>query len=330
MLETTTNSFGVVTTSQRSLPWHSIPNAVAMTERVNTREFLASCKLDNWNVRVDELPAPEGYFDDESFFMTSRAVEGQEERQRLAIVKSRYSAMQNEDLFLFGDAILDGGATWESGGSFKNGRVVFGSLLLDEPIKLDADDSVMPFLLVSSSHDGSSSITASLTGIRVYCQNSLNMALKTAKQGGTQFRIKHTQAHSGRVTQAREALGLARDYFTEFEQVANNLISREVTNAEFAKIIELAYPQPEVDVKGSLTKWENKRDALVELWTSDTNANITGTAWGAYQALTEQVLYGRAPRAGKTEPLAVGASGFDGAVNATNQKLFDLVQSVTA
>ena len=79
----------------------------------------------------------------------------------LGVVGERYHVLQNEDLFSFGDNILDGGGRWETAGSIRGGRVVFGSMALERETVLDPNgvaDKVKTYLLINTSHDGSIAI----------------------------------------------------------------------------------------------------------------------------------------------------------------------------
>jgi phage/plasmid-like protein (TIGR03299 family) len=184
-------------------------------------------------------------------------------------------------------------------------------------------------LLINTSHDGSVEIQASITPVRVVCANTLNLAIGKGNRGVKQsFKIRHTQTASGRIQQAREALNLAHKYLDAFEIEAKELIETEITKAQFEKIVALAYPQPDKDTKGSMTKWQNKIDIIDELYFSPTNKNIANTAWGAYNTLTERLDWYRGSRGNAERPL-VAASGLDLATNQEKHRLLDIVKSVT-
>ena len=141
--------------------------------------------------------------------------------------------------------------------------------------------------------------------------------------------MRHTSTLDGRIAQAREALGLANSYMDEFDKMAKELIETEITKSKFAEIVATAYPMPDKDKKGAFTKWENKIDLLDELFVADTNAQINGTAWGAYNTLTERLDWFRAARAGKNERILASASGFDPVINAEKNKLLSIVRELT-
>lgn len=312
--------------SLRVPAWHNL--GTVFQEEVTTAEMLRLAHMDNWNVRLEEVKFGRGYKSHRNYFATVRDnpfKDGQ--KDVLGVVKERYKTFQNEDLFAFGDNILDG-ARWETAGSIKDGTVVFGSLALDREVVLDpsgVEDKVNSYLLVHSSHDGSLSIQASVTPVRVVCQNTLNMALAGAKQT---FKIRHTQKAEGRVAAAREALGLAHEYLDTFEREAAALYAAEVNNIQFFQILEAAYPKPEEDVKGSLTKWQNKVDAVFDIWNGETEVGIKGTAWGALNAMTERLDWGRTPRGGNMENIYAAASGFDAAMNAEKNRLLKVVKTL--
>lgn len=312
--------------SLREPAWHGL--GTVLESEVTTREMLEVAHLAGWNVRLEDVVLPGRSH--KNYFATVRTNPFDGQADVLGIVGERYNVLQNEELFDFGDAILDG-ARWETAGSIKNGTVVFGSLALERETRVGGQDVVKTYLLVHTSHDGSLAIQASITPVRVVCQNTLNMAVgargKAAKQS---FRIRHTQTAQGKVAAAREALGLANKYMDEFDVQAQAMIAKSITDDQFFQIISTAYAKPEVDAKGSFTKWENKMDTLWDIYRSDTvaGADIAGTAWGAYNTMTERLDWFRNPRGGNAESVLSAASGFDAATNAEKNRLLSIVKEV--
>jgi phage/plasmid-like protein (TIGR03299 family) len=311
--------------SLREPAWHGL--GTVFTEEVSTAEMLKLAHLDNWNVRLEDVAIPEGFASDRSFsFVTRTNPFNSEQNDVLGVVGERYVPLQNEDLFDFGDLMLDGGGRWETAGSIKGGRQVFGSLALERETVLDPNgvsDKVNTYLLINTSHDGSVAIQASITPVRVVCANTLNLALKgKAKQS---FKIRHTSTASGKVAQAREALGLANLYMNEFDKMAQEMISKEINKAKFDEIVALAYPAPEKDAKGSFKKYNDKIDLIQSIYVGEYNNTIAGTAWGAFNALTERLDWYRSGRGGDNESILAAASGFDPVTTAEKNRLLQLV-----
>jgi phage/plasmid-like protein (TIGR03299 family) len=318
--------------SFREPAWHNL-GTVFDTEK-NTNEMLVAANLNNWNVRLSELTIPSEMTSDKNYqYVVRTNPTDKSQTDVLGIVGERYVPLQNEDLFAFGDNILDGGGRWETAGSISGGRVVFGSLALERETVLDPNgvaDVVKTYLLINTSHDGSIAIQASITPVRVVCANTLNVALnRTRKKDGVKqsFKIRHTQTAAGKVTVARQALGMANSYMDAFDKMAHAMITKEITAQDFNNIILAAYPKPETDSKGSLKKWENKVDMINDIYTGEYNGMISGNAWGAFNALTERLDWYRSARSGNNESMFAAASGFDPATNAEKNRLLTIVQN---
>lgn len=310
--------------SLRTPAWHGL-GTVFDDDSITTQGMLDLAHLSNWNVRIEDIDLPGRSH--RPFFAVARTNPFDQGTDVLGVVGERYKVVQNEELFSFADNMLDGGR-WETAGSIKNGTVVFGSLALDRETVLDpsgVSDVVKSYLLVHTSHDGSLAVQASVTPVRVVCQNTLNMALAGAKQT---YKVRHTQTVTGKVAAAREALGLAHKYLDAFDAEAKELFEASITDAQFFDIITKVYPKPEQDTKGALTKWENKVDTLNDIYTGDTTNMVKGTAWGAYNALTERLDWFRNPRNGNAESVLAAASGFDAATNAAKNKIKSVVREV--
>ena len=317
--------------SFREPAWHGL--GTVFTDEKTTSEMLAAANLNNWNVRLVDIEIPNTLTSDKNYSYVVRTNPTENSQTDiLGVVGERYHVLQNEDLFSFGDNILDGGGRWETAGSIRGGRVVFGSLALERETILDPSgvaDKVKTYLLINTSHDGSIAIQASITPVRVVCANTLNLALGSKRNKIKQsFKIRHTQTANGKVAIAREALGLANKYMDAFDVMAKAMIEKEITAGQFNDIILAAYPKPEKDSKGAVKKWENKIDVINDIYTGQFNGMIAGNAWGAFNALTERLDWHRNARGGSNESILASASGFDPAINAEKNRLLKVVQNV--
>jgi phage/plasmid-like protein (TIGR03299 family) len=318
--------------SLREPAWHGL--GTVFTEEKTTSEMLIAANLNGWNVRLEDLEIPSTLTSDKSYqYVVRTNPTDKTQTDVLGIVGERYHVLQNEDLFSFGDNILDGGGRWETAGSIKGGRQVFGSLALERETVLDPNgvaDVVKTYLLINTSHDGSIAIQASITPVRVVCANTLNVALnRTRKKDGVKqsFKIRHTQTANGKVQIARQTLGLANAYMNEFDKMAHAMIAKEISAKDFNDIILAAYPKPDKDTKGAVKKWENKVDVINDIYTGEYNGMISGSAWGAFNALTERLDWYRSARGGSNESMLAAASGFDAATNAEKNRLLDVVRN---
>ena len=318
--------------SFREPAWHGL--GTVFTEEKTTSEMLVAANLNNWNVRLEDMPIPSHLSSDKEYqYVVRTNPTDKTQTDILGVVGERYHVLQNEDLFSFGDNILDGGGRWETAGSLKGGRQVFGSLALERETILDPNgvaDKVKTYLLINTSHDGSIAIQASITPVRVVCANTLNVALnRTKKKDGVKqsFKIRHTQTANGKVQIARQTLGLANAYMDEFDKMAHAMIAKEISAKDFNDIILAAYPKPDKDTKGAVKKWENKIDMINDIYTGEFNGMIAGNAWGAFNALTERLDWYRSARGGNNESILASASGFDPAINAEKNRLLTVVRN---
>ena len=108
--------------SKRQPAWHGL--GTVFEDEKTTSEMLDAANLSNWDVRQEPITLPGRYHGGE-FFANVRTNPFDQETDVLGVVGARYKVFQNEELFSFGDNILDGGGTWETAGSIKNGTSRF-------------------------------------------------------------------------------------------------------------------------------------------------------------------------------------------------------------
>ena len=310
--------------------WGYFGETFGADESLTWQEIAKRTHLLNWNVRVRQLDTDARFDPKRPDFEVIRDNPFDGGLDRLGLAKKRYTPYQNERMLEFGSNIVDGGATWQAAGAVKDGRNVFAFLKVDKEI-LVGDEEIDMFLMLTTSHDGSLALQASMTPYRPVCANVLPMALKGTKQ---KFTIRHTGKMEERIVLARQALGIAFNYVDAFSVEANALLDASVSNQQFDALIRGLYPEPEVDVKGALTKWETKRDTLHDIWNDKaagpaTTGNTHGTAWGALNALTEYVDWYRTPRGlnGSTNLLEAQA-GFDPTVLKTKNTILTAVRTL--
>jgi phage/plasmid-like protein (TIGR03299 family) len=312
--------------SRQVAAWHGLGTIFGKDEDVNTEKMVTLAGLD-WDVSLVPLVTNDATKMDAGAYATVRT-EKDGAKSILGVVGERYTVVQNHDALAFADNILDGGGRWETAGGLKNGAVVFGSMAVLDDIVLDpsgAADTIKTYLLISTSHDGSSAIQVSSTPVRVVCSNTLNMALKGTKNS---VKFRHTASIEGKVLHARQSLGMAVSYFDAFEKEAQALYAAAVTDQTFDSIVKALYPEPDpAGSKIAVTKWDNRRDRLFDLWNGPTNTNIAGTAWAALNAITEENQWYRQVRSGNVENGLAAGAGFDDATNAFRSKALGAVKA---
>ena len=214
----------------REMPWHGLGTRVM--EAPNSKEALRLAGLD-WKVIQEPLitgagDMVEGY----------KANVRDTDNQVLGVVGDRYRIVQNEEAFAFTDELLGYGVRYETAGSLQNGRKVW--MLAHLPHEyIIAGEHISPYLLFSNSHDGSGAIKIAITPIRVVCNNTLNLALSTAKRSWSAI---HTEGIRDKMNEAKHTLGLAGKYMEELGKEFEILRGKKLSDRQVKEYIEILLP----------------------------------------------------------------------------------------
>lgn len=158
----------------------------------------------------------------------------------LGVVGKDYHIVQNREAFSFFDSIVGGGngILYETAGAMGNGERIFITAKLPDYIRVgNGDDITEKYIFLTTSHDGSGSITAAFTPIRVVCQNTLNASLRNMSNV---VRIRHTSGAKQRLEDAHKVMGLANKLSTQLEETFNYWAKIKIGDAEMKKLIQLA------------------------------------------------------------------------------------------
>ena len=215
----------------RETPWHGLGTRVM--EAPSSKDALRTVGL-NWQVLQEPI-----YTDGEE-----RPIEGYKanvrdlDRKVLGVVSDRYRIVQNQEAFAFTDELLGEGVRYETAGSLQGGKKVW--LLARMPHEyIISGERITPYLVFFNSHDGSGAVKVALTPIRVVCQNTLNLALSTAKRS---WSMVHTGNIQGKMQEARETLFLAQKYMDHLGKEFEALRKKKLTDNQVKEYIEILLP----------------------------------------------------------------------------------------
>ena len=158
--------------------------------------------------------------------------------QILGVVTDRYKVVQNEDAFAFTDALLGEGVTYETAGSLQKGRRTWILAKLPQRYIISGDE-ITPYLVFMNSHDGTGAIKAAMTPIRVVCQNTLNLALATAKRS---WSTNHVGNIEGKLEDAENTLLYADRYMTELGKAIDALNRQKLSDRQVYEYIDALFP----------------------------------------------------------------------------------------
>jgi phage/plasmid-like protein (TIGR03299 family) len=258
--------------------WHGLGQIVggAMT----AQEAIRLAHLDYEVVKVPNFAYHNGEFlNTPASFSTLRTDTNQILGDRIG---KNYTIVQNLEAFDFFDSITQAGeAMYETAGVLGIGEKIFVTAKMPDTIRIaGTDDLTEVYVLLTSSHDGSGSIIAAVTPVRVCCQNTLNMALSNTIN---RVAIRHTSVVKDRLAEAHKVLGISKVFVQEANECFNHLSNKYVSDDSVKELIRNLFNEQERDS----TRIKNIEDAVLECYfTGVGQEKIVGTAWGAINGIT--------------------------------------------
>jgi phage/plasmid-like protein (TIGR03299 family) len=260
-------------------PWHGL--GTKLDKPATAAEAIVSAGLD---YTVMKLPmktiSPELAV--ENHFATVRT----DSKEVLGVVGSCYLPVQNRDAFSFFDSLVgEGEAIYHTAGALGKGERIWLLAKLPDYIRINDNDIVEKFLLLSNTHDGSSTIRVKLTPVRVVCHNTLSVALDGSEQ---EVSIRHTVQAVERLKKAHEILGLSNSLYAELERIFNRMKNTEMSKGSFNQYVNRLFPEPKESKH--ISRNQKVREKIFELSESGVGAEMAkGSLWGGYNAVTEFV-----------------------------------------
>lgn len=277
--------------SVRETPWHGL-GAVLDEPPATVAEAIEAAGL-GWSVAKESIAVDRGDKSaDEWWVPRCEEIPGfyatvrQDTREVLGIVGERYRLVQNHEAFTFIDQLLGSAIHFETAGSLHGGRRVWVLATLPDHVEVGGDD-VRPYVLLMNSHDGSTAVVAATAPIRVVCQNTLNWGLSSARQ---KFSIRHTEAVTQRVHEARRVLDLPINYYKQFKRFGDQLASERCTERQLRAVLDELYPNGTEDSVSGRTRRsrQHTKDCIAELFLcGETQGNAPGSKWAAVNAIVE-------------------------------------------
>lgn len=275
--------------SVREVPWHGLGTVLPAHPKTK-QELLEAAGLD-WNVGTFPvsvvLPSGTTLTADDK-----QGVVRLSDETLLSVMGGSYQPIQPAVLVDFAYALLEASEGTDEAGeptvefetamSLSGGRV--NTLLARVPrdVQIGGQDAIDLYLSFVNSHDGSLKFGVHVTPVRVVCQNTLNLSLRTAQQS---WSIKHSSSAMASIEEARKTLGLTTKYVDAFEVEMNKLIEQEFTKREFERMVADLWPKPAAE----RAPFSRDQYAMIGLLESSPTIpdDIRYTRWGALNAVTE-------------------------------------------
>ena len=227
------NLFAETIFDSRKTLWDGLGSEV--TGAVSSEHAITLAGL-NWDVYQDEVYTKDGIKIEGSFANIRTS-----DNKPLGIVGERYQIVQNKDAFNFTDELLGEGVTYETAGALKGGKVIWLLAKMPNEYKI-LDDKIDPFLVFTNSHDGSGAVKVAMTPVRVWCKNTLTLALKKSKRT---WSARHTMSIDKRLEQARTTLNLANTYMESLNNTFEDLYKVKLNKDKVVKLVNDLCPVDE-------------------------------------------------------------------------------------
>lgn len=304
------------------MPWHGIGTKV--DNLMTADECLVTAGLD-WEVTKEKIFAEVN--GKKVFIPNKYATVRSTDHRPLGVVGASYKPVQNVDALNFMDALTETGeAKYETAGSLQLGRIIWVMAKIPNGAGVDP---VEKFLLCTTSHDGSSPVMVTATPVRVVCNNTLNAALRGSKN---KFRIRHTTNVDDKIAEARKTLADSLVFFKKLDITFDRMKDVKFTEEKLVTLVETVFGAPgdEDASERQENRLEKITEKVLDLSINGAGASLPGvggTAWGAYNAVTEYLDHFTKIKGGKGQSAEekLIASTWFGTVQMKTQKAFDTV-----
>jgi len=205
---------------------------------------------------------------------------------------NRYVVVQNKDAFDFFDQIVGSKeAIFETAGALGNGSTIFITAKLPKFITVAGTDTVENYVVLTMSHDGTGSIQAFFTPIRIVCNNTLNAALKNHTN---RISVKHTLNAAEKLANRAKVWNMVNENLVAVGDAFNALAKVRITDENVKELLGLIFPGKQDENGEFSTRTENIHTAILENYHShDTQKDFVGTGWGVYNAVTHYLGNGK-------------------------------------
>lgn len=281
----TDGSYSMMYNMETGVPWHGLGKPVHGV--ATAAEAIKESGLD-WGVEKRPVYVKRG--DNYETVPDRFEIARDSDDKTLGVVGKDYKPIQNNIAFEFFDNLVDSGeAKYDTAGALSGGKRIWLAAQIGDDWQVAGQDSHRMFLALLSSHDGSKSLSAITTLVRIVCANTEQMAIHGAK---TSWTMTHRSTLEGKVAEAREALKLSVKYQDAFEAEVQKMMQVQVTTDQFREIMTDVLPkQPR-----QLPKNLDTLTTIFEESSTIKDAGLAGNGYGAYNAVTEWLTWHREVR----------------------------------
>lgn len=206
-----------------------------------------------------------------------------------------YKVLQNEELIRVVEPFVQQGCALETAGTLRQGARVWIMLRLSGDINVKGDDQINSYILFSNDHTGAQAARIGMVGIRVVCQNTLNVA--ESGKASQLIRIMHQGDVAGNLLEVSKLLDTAKGQFINYGASLNHLANKGIKEKDLRKYVtNCFFAKADHKIPELQERIVNQQNKIIQLFETGEGAELAsakGTVYGAYQAVNHFLNHNR-------------------------------------
>lgn len=252
---------------------------------------------------------------------------------RLGRVSPDYRAVQPLTLIRFFDGIAQAcaGSHIETAGCLKGGRIAWALARLGGEWKMGPGEVLRPFLLLSTSFDGSRATEARIVATRVVCANTI--AVAHGEKGASVVKVRHSSTFDPDSVKLKLSVGPTMTAWVEQGRaMATRPITTEQTVDYFVRVFLGMTAEEANATKAAQDSARRLLARIVPVLNSAPGQRTdaaSGSVWGAFNAVTRYVDHEARTRGGDAAENRIVSANF-GSGATTKARAWDLAVAMAA
>jgi phage/plasmid-like protein (TIGR03299 family) len=275
-------------------PWHGLGNALPAHQPI---EIWAQQAGMNWEIKqspVRFITGQNDYLGEIKSFEDKKVLYRSDTNTALSVVGNRYKVVQpREILEFYRDLTEQAGFELETAGVLKEGKKIWALARTGQSGSLRGNDVSNGYVLLATACDGSMATTAQFTSIRVVCNNTLAVALKS---GLGIVKVPHSTVFDAQ--KVKKELGISISAWDNFMYEMKTLSERRVKTSEVNTFINNVFNDPKAANNTGVN--ERAKNKVLNLFNGHGKGadllSSKNTAFGLLNAVTEFVDHERKAR----------------------------------
>lgn len=260
----------------RTATWEAVGSNISAATSVEE-----ALKISGLDYTVEKVPV---FLEDGTPIPGAFCTKKEGTNDTFGVVGSQFEIIQNQEALSFVDNLVSEGLTFVKAGENHKMLYLIGKLPSIEVL----GDEVTPYLIFQNSHNGSTTLKATIAPLRIVCQNQFNLTFRKAVN---KISLRHTKSIKGRLHTAQQVLLQNTEYLSEFQKQALGLAQEKVSKKQVDTLLDGIFEiKPEFNPT-QVRRMGEKRDRFLSAYQADDNQNFLGTKWGLINAYTDFVTH---------------------------------------